>query len=131
MNCSGTRHWFHIANSCHCLPPLQLGYCCRHRGGNAILRWLIVPARHREANTGRRWRGPGCTSWPILGCSAPYKAAFCPPHLWGAKPKNETQSHLRDVFKCLAAQGLSRKGSRNSFGEGQVSLSATDKKRLV
>lgn len=61
----------------------------------------IVLTRHREANTRRKWRGPGGTRRPIVRCSAPYKAAFCPPHSWGTKPPKMRHGHTCEMFSNI------------------------------
>lgn len=121
-----------IANTCRCLPPLQLRYCWRQRGGRAIFGWLIVP----HPATGKPTQGGDGEGLDALDGQSSLVARrtrrlFVCLTRGEQSPQNETPSHLRDAFKCLAAQGLSRNRSRNSFGEGQVSLSTADKERPV
>lgn len=130
-----------IANTCRCFPPLQLPAAASHPFNSDIVganeeEKLFSDGLLFPPATGKPTRGGDGEGLDALDGQSSLVARRTRPLFvcltrGEQSPQNERPSHLRDVFKCLAAQGLSRNRSRNSFGEGQVSLSTADKKRPV
>lgn len=133
MQATNHQMWFSLnkVNICCCLQPLQLRYCWRQPGGNAIFRQLLFPPTTGKPTRGGIGEGLDALAGQSLVVARCTRRLFVHLTRGEQSPKNETQSHLRDVFKCLAAEGLSRNRSRSSFGDGQVSLSTADKKQPI